>query len=177
MKFRKLQTTFALALAMGVAIGAVALYLATFTTFLLQAILALISMALIFFFLHPLAHFCTGLIYGVKTKYFFLSNSDFRKLNGVIGKLGNFIPTIGVKFDSSHLASVPRSKRAFLFGAGAIISNVGMLVALSVEINLNFGRVSIILGTLFILASLGTELLFSTKVGDLSKMKRELTLA
>ena len=176
MSFRKLQTSFAIALAMGVAIGVDLFYFASISSSLHQTFLSLISMAMVFFSLHPLAHFFAGMIYGVKTKYFFLSRSDFRKLSGIIGKIGNSIPTIGVKFDSSHLAAVPRLKRAFIFGAGAVTSNVGILVIVSLSVVLKFGIISIILGTLFFLASLGTELLFSAKVGDLSKMRRELAI-
>lgn len=160
-------------LAIGVLIGFLVLYFGAINdSILFKTIQLLISMALVFFFSHPLAHYATGLVYGVKTRYFFLSSSDFRKLGGSLGKFGNRLPTIGVKFDPAQLATVTQSRRAFLFGVGAIASNVGMLAILSLAIILDFGLIPLALGALFLLASIGTELLFSTKVGDLNKMRR-----
>ena len=177
MKFRKLPNSFAGMLLLGVLTGFVVLYAGSITDILLfKTVLLLISMVLVFFSLHPLAHYATGLAFHVRTRYFFLSRSDFRKLGGSLGRLGNAIPTIGVKFDSERLKTTSRSRRAFLFGVGAIASNVGMLVILLISVALDFGLVSSTIGTLFFLASLGTELLFSTKVGDLNKMRRARSL-
>lgn len=175
MPFRELPRSFAAMLVLGVLIGFILLHFATSLS--LQIILLLLSMAFVFFFSHPLAHFFTGLAFGVRTSYFFLSSSDFRKLGGSFGKIGNAIPTIGVKFDLGQSVKLSRTKRGFLFGAGAIVSNVGMLIPLLLAIHLNFGLIPLLLGMLFFFASLGTEFLFSSKVGDLSKMKRELSLA
>lgn len=176
MPTRKFQKSFSGLLILGVLIGFGLLYLASLTDLPFQAVLVVVSIALVFFSSHPLAHYFSGLVFGVRTEYFFLSRSDFRKLGGSLGKLGNAIPTIGVKFDKSQLADVSRSKRAFLFGAGAIVSNVGMLIPISLAVVLKFSLVSTTLAALFLLISLGTELLFSTKVGDLSKMRHELSL-
>ena len=178
MNVRKLPVSFAGVLLVGVLIGFVFLYLGSITDFpLFKAVLLLISMAPVFFCLHPLAHHVAGLAYGVRTRYFFLSRSDFRKLGGSLGKLGRIIPTIGVKFDPAQLATITIQKKAFLFGVGVIASNIGMLVILLLAATLDFGLIPLALGTLFFIASLGTELLFSTKVGDLSKMRQAKSLA
>lgn len=177
MKVRKLPDSFACVLLLGVLIGFAFLYAGSITDILLfKTVMLLISLTLVFFSLHPLAHYAAGLAFHVRTRYFFLSRSDFSKLGGSLGKLGNAIPTIGVKFDSERLKTTGRSRRAILFGVGAIASNVGMLVILLISVALDYGLVPSALGTLFFLASLGTELLFSTKVGDLNKMRRARSL-
>jgi hypothetical protein len=132
-------------------------------------------MILIFYVLHPLAHYVVGLAYGVKTKYFFLGRSDFGKLGGILGRIGKVMPTIGTKFDSTQLAAISGAGRGFLFGSGTIVSNVALLAPLLLAIFLGFNIIALILGTLLLLGSLATELIFGTKVGDLYKMKREFS--
>lgn len=173
---RRFPASFSKVLIVGIITGFAILYVASVSASAgVQTILLLISMALIFFTSHPLAHYLAGLIYGVDTKYFFISTSEFRKLGGFLGSLGKTIPTIGVKFQTSQVASIGKLRRSFLFGSGVIVSNVIMGVLVSLAFVLGFSLVASALGMLFLLASLATEFLFSTKVGDLYKMKRELS--
>ena len=69
MNVRKLPVSFAGMLLAGALIGFVFLYVGSIADFLLfKTVLLLISMALVFFTLHPLAHYATGLAYDVRTK-------------------------------------------------------------------------------------------------------------
>jgi hypothetical protein len=167
---------FAAALVLGIAIGFAILYLGTVSSlFLAKLVCLLVSMILIFYFSHPLAHYLVGIAYGVKTMYFFVGKSDFRKLRGPLGRLSGLMPTIGTKFDSSKAAGIGKTRRGFLFGSGAIVSNVLMLVPLVIAFVFSFSLIALALGTLLFLATLVSELLFSTKIGDLYKMKKALS--
>lgn len=139
-----------------------------------QVFSLLLSMLLIFYCSHPLAHFIAGRAYGVRTQYFFLGKSDFRKIGGSIGRLSGFLPTLGTKFDTTKVAVVGRIPRAILFGSGAIVSSVMMAAPLLIAFIFSFNRAALLLGTLVFLATILTELIFSTRIGDLQKMKREL---
>jgi hypothetical protein len=163
-------------LVLGVAIGFAILYLGRLNSLILpQSVCLLVSMILIFYCSHPLAHYLVGMAYGVKTTYFFVGKSDFRKLGGALGSLSGLMPTIGTKFDSPDVSALDKMRRGFLFGSGAIVSNVLMSVPLVIAIAFSFNLIALALGTLLFLATLGSELLFSTKIGDLYKMKRALS--
>ena len=129
-------------------------------------------MGLLFFFSHSLVHFIVAKIYRVKVTYFFVGKSDFRKLSGPIGRIGGLVTTIGTKFDSSQL-SLSRGKRAFLFGSGAIVSNVLIGFMLLIAFFFDFASIALIFGFLFFVTAVFTEISFGTKVGDLEKMRRE----
>lgn len=159
----------------GVIISIVLLLLTRYATnFILQTVLLLASMGLIFFASHPLSHYFVAKMYGVNVKYFFLGRSDFRKLGGTLGKIGELVPTIGTKLDLDQTRALSKNRRGFLFGSGAIVSNLLMLFPLIAGWFFGLSYVALALGGLFFVASLGTEFAFGTKVGDLSKMKREL---
>ena len=130
-------------------------------------------MGLLFFFSHSLVHFIVAKIYRVKVTYFFVGKSDFRKLSGPIGRIGGLVPTIGTKFDSSQLSALTRGKRAFLFGSGAIVSNVLFGFMLLIAFFFDFASIALIFGFLFFVTAVFTEISFGTKVGDLGKMRRE----
>ena len=164
-----------LALVLGVVVSFLLLYMALYTVnFILQIILLLASMGLLFFSSHPLAHYVVARLCGIKVMYFFLGRSDFRKLRGKLGTFGNLIPTIGTKIDVIQIQGISKRRRSLVYGAGAIVSNVAMLFPLLAAWFFELNSIALILGTLFFLGSLGSEILFSSKVGDLAKMKREL---
>ena len=156
-------------------IGFVILYLGAFAALPVQTISLLVSMVLIFYSSHPLAHYLVGWAYGVSTKYFFLGRSDFRKLGGALGRATGNIPTVGTRFDLAQAASIDKTRRAFLFGSGAIVSSMAMLIPIILAIIFVFDTIALVVGTLLFLATLATEIIFSTKIGDLAKMKRELS--
>jgi hypothetical protein len=142
---------------------------------LLQALTVLVSMGLVFYSSHALGHFFTAMAYGVRTEYFFVGRSDFRKLPmKPMSLVGGLMPTIGTKLRKDELASLPPRRRAYIFGAGVIVSNALVGVELVYVLVAGFSLVSVLLGALFFVATLATELMFSTKVGDLGKMRNEL---
>ncbi|MGI0092152.1 MAG: hypothetical protein ACREBS_10620 [Nitrososphaerales archaeon] len=135
----------------------------------------LVSMALVFYCSHPLSHYIVGKIYGINTKFFFLGKSDFRKLNGALGKLGGMFPTIGIKLDPAKVAGLPRGgKKGFLFGSGAIVSSAVIVIPIAIAAVTRFSLIALVIGLLFFLWNLSFELAFSTKTGDLAKMRRAL---
>lgn len=143
-----------------------------------QIVALLASMGLAFFAAHSLGHFSTALALGVRTKYFFIAPSDFRNLNiKAAKKLGGLVPTIGTKFDGKYLNASTAKRRAIVMGSGVIVSSIVMLVPLLYAFAARFVPLALGLGTAFYLANLATEVAFSTKVGDLYKMKRELNAA
>ncbi len=139
-----------------------------------QTLVVLISMVVGFFASHPLGHLFLARTYGVGTDYFFVGRSDFRKLPIKAVKLaGGLMPTIGTKLKKDQLANLPPRKRGYIFGAGVIVSNTLVGIELVYVLASGFGLPAVLLGAVFFAAMLATEVLFSTKVGDLGKMANE----
>jgi hypothetical protein len=149
-------------------------YAGTLSNAAIQALAMLVSMVLVFYAGHPLGHFVTAAAYGVRTEYFFVGRSDFRKLKlKPMSLVGGLMPTIGTKLNKDQLASLPPRRRGYVFGAGVIYSNTAVGIELLHVLVAGFSLLAILLGTLFFLVMLATEFLFSTKVGDLGKMRKE----
>jgi hypothetical protein len=144
-----------------------------------QALLFLISMVVIWYAAHPLTHYTTAKMCGVPTLFFFIEPSDIGKSGPAVAKkISPFLITIGTKLDRSKLTAVSKSRRAWVFGSGALIGVMILALIESIAIlSFRFNVISLILGGLFFLLTIGTELGLSTKSGDLSKMKRELAKA
>jgi hypothetical protein len=70
-------------------------------------------------------------------------------------------------------SSLPPRKRDYVFGAGVIVSNALVGIQFAYVLVAGFTLPAVLLGTLFFLGTVATELMFSTKVGDLGKMRRE----
>lgn len=139
-----------------------------------QVVTTLVSMGLVFYASHPLGHFFTARAYGVSTEYFFVGRSDFRKLKAKpLSFLGGRTPTIGTKLKKDELASLSPRKRGYVFGAGVVVSNALVGVELACVLVAGFSLPAVLLGALFFVVTLATELIFSTEVGDLGKMRRE----
>jgi len=139
-----------------------------------QALIMLVSMVVVFFASHPLGHLFLAMAYGVRTEYFFVGRSDFRKLpSKFLGLAGGFVPTIGTKLMKNELAKVQPRRRGYIFGAGAIVSNSLVGIELAYVLEAGFSLLASLLGALFFIAVIATEVLFSTKVGDLGKMANE----
>jgi len=139
-----------------------------------QVITMLVSMGLVFYASHPLGHFFAARACGVSTEYFFVGRSDFRKLKlKPMSIVGGLTPTIGTKLKKDELASLSPRKRGYVFGAGVIVSNALVGIQLVYVLVAGFSLPAVVLGALFFVATLATELVFSTKVGDLGKMRRE----
>jgi len=141
----------------------------------IQVLAMLVSMALVFYASHPLGHFVMALAYGVRTEYFFVGRSDFRKLKlRPMSLIGGLMPTIGTKLNKDQLASLSPRKRGYVFGAGVIYSNAAVGIELLHVLIAGFSLPAILLGVLFFVVTLASEFMFSTKVGDLGKMRKEL---
>jgi hypothetical protein len=139
-----------------------------------QAVTVLVSMGLVFYASHPLGHFLTARAYGVGTKCFYRGRSDFRKLRvKPLSLVVGLVPTIGTKLDKEGLSRLPPRRRGYVFGAGVIVSNTLVGIELLYVVAVGFSLPAVLLGALFFVATLATELLFSTMVGDLGKMARE----
>ena len=141
---------------------------------LVQGITMLVSMGLVFYSSHPLGHYLVAKACGVGTDYFFVGRSDFRKLKmKPMSILGGLTPTIGTKLNKEELASLPPRQRGYVFGAGVIVSNALVVVDFVYVVAAGFSLPAVILGALFLFGTLATELMFSTEVGDLGKMRKE----
>ncbi len=141
---------------------------------LVQAVVVLVSMGTTFYASHPLGHFLTAKAYGVGTRYFFVGRSDFGKLESKpMAVVASLLPTIGTKLNKSELASIPPKGRGRIFGAGVIFSTTLMAIQSAYVFIMGFNLLAIVFALLFFGATLATEFLFSTKVGDLAKMAAE----
>ena len=81
--------------------------------------------------------------------------------------------TIGVKLDPITLSSASPLNRGLIFAVGVVASNVAMFLVLVGAAILHYPIIGLVIGGLVEIASVASELLGSTKVGDLSKMRRE----
>jgi hypothetical protein len=139
-----------------------------------QSLVMLISMVIVFFASHPLGHLFLARAYGVETEYFFVGRSDFRKLNlKVASVVGGLVPTIGTKLRKDQLAKLLPRKRGYVFGAGVIVSNALVAIEFVCVLVAGFSIPAVFVGALLFISMLATEVLFSTKVGDLGKMAAE----
>jgi hypothetical protein len=140
----------------------------------IQSLVTLVSMVVVFFASHPLGHLFLARAYGVGTEYFFVGRSDFRKLNLKLASVvGGLVPTIGTKLRKDELAKLQPRKRGYIFGAGVIVSNAFVGIELVCVLVAGFSLPAVLLGALLFISMFATEVLFSTKVGDLGKMAAE----
>jgi hypothetical protein len=149
-------------------------YAQSSSSVVVQVLTMLISMVVVFFASHPLGHLFLARTYGVGTEYFFVGRSDFRRLRlKAASVVGGLVPTIGTKLKKDELAKLSPRKRGYIFGAGVIVSNALVGIELVFVLAAGFGLPAVLLGAVFFLAMLATEVLFSTQVGDLGKMRNE----
>ncbi|MDA4117116.1 MAG: hypothetical protein OK455_02100 [Thaumarchaeota archaeon] len=153
-------------------------YARTLGSPVIQLLAVLVSMGVIFYASHPLGHFFTAKAYGVGTEYFFVGRSDFRKLDTKpMSMVGNLVPTIGTKLKKSEFTLLPPRKRGYVFGSGVILSVALMGIQLVYVFIGGFNILAVVFAFLFFAATLATEFLFSTKVGDFAKMTGEFKKA
>lgn len=147
-------------------------YTSTITSPLLQTVALLVSMGLLFYSSHPLGHYFVARMFGVPVDYFFLGKSDFRKLKmKPMRTIGNSLPTIGTKLNKSKLESLAPREKGYVFGAGVILSSILMGIQFAYVLVAGFGFLAVLLSAILFVGTLVMELIFSTKVGDLTKMK------
>jgi len=143
-----------------------------------QGIAFIVSMIILWYASHPLSHFVSAKLYRVNVLYFYIGKSEIGKIDNAVAKLGaRLFVTIGTKLDKTKLSLLDsNASRAIIFGSGSIVSTVvlALILLYAFAARIQFALPSLALGTIFFIASLATEILISTKVGDLAKMKREL---
>lgn len=159
-------------------LGFFLLYLSSqVTQFILQGIMFLVSMIVIWYASHPLAHAMFAKIFGVPILFFYVGRSEMGRMGNsttIAKKVSPFLITIGTKLDRSKLSIMSRNRRAWTLGAGALVGIVILAIIESFAIaSFRFGLFSLIFGGLFFTLTIGTELLLSTKSGDLFKMKEQ----
>jgi hypothetical protein len=141
-----------------------------------QTILILLSMGLLFYSSHPLAHYLVARLFKTKVEYFFVGRSDFRRLKP-LKKIGGAMPTIGTKLESSsYLKALSPLKKGVIFGSGAIVSTI--LIAIEYVyafVSERFSFFALVLSGLLIVGTVASELLLGTKVGDLAKMRKKMS--
>lgn len=139
---------------------------------LLQSAALLVSMGLLFYSSHPLGHYFVARMFGVHVDYFFVGRSDFRKLKTKpMSTIGNNLPTMGTRLNRSRLGSLAPHQRGYIFGSGVILSSALMGIQLSYASVAGFSSLALLLGAILFVGTIILEFVFSTKVGDLSKMR------
>lgn len=163
-------------LSAGVAISIVIMLISSITGGLIQAVLLIAGMGILGYSSHALSHCIVSRILGVDTLYFYVGKSEMRKLKSPIsGFISKYLFTIGTKLDRRKFATLTPGSRALIMGSGAIIPTALLALILSLAFIFGFGVLSLVLGGLFFLSNLSTEIFLSVKVGDLKKMKDQLS--
>jgi len=108
--------------------------------------------------LHPLAHFITGALFGIRFTHYYLNGP------------AKIEPTLRIDYFSYLKAS--GQKRALMHVSGVIGTVVAPLIAAIIALNKGASGAVMNLLILFLLLIV-FELLTSTKIGDLMKAKRE----
>lgn len=137
----------------------------------------IISVVIIWYASHPLAHYIVARLCKVRTLFFYLGRSELRNSTGplIVKKFARILVTVGTRLNQDELKLVSKGKRAWIYGSGAL---VGIVAIASIEsyalLNLRYNIISLLLGGLFFLFTLLTEIGLSTQSGDLSKMRKEI---
>ncbi len=123
------------------------------------------------FSLHPLTHYAVGRVLGINFKYYFLHGLYifFRSPGKKWWKLE---PSLKVDY-ASYLRASPRS-RAIMHASGAVVTKLTILLVLLLGIKFNVSMQGIIATAAMLALYILTDLLYSTKSADWSKVKREL---
>lgn len=159
-------------------VGVVILYLSSLIVqIILQAIILLISMVIIWYTSHPLAHYIVAKLCKVRTLFFYIGRSELRNSGlSIAKKMAPLLVTVGTKLDQTKMQLISKNKRAWIYGSGAMVGIVLLaLIESYALLDLRFNLISLVVGGLLFMATLLTELGLSTKSGDLSKMKNEIS--
>jgi hypothetical protein len=142
-----------------------------------QAALFLLGSLLIWYASHPISHYITARIFGVRVLYFYVGRSELRNAGISAAKsLAPYLITIGTKLDRAGIISprLSRNARAFIYGSGAIVSGcVAGLIFVYSSLAM-FSTLTVVVALLFFLFSSGNEIVLSTRSGDLAKMRKAL---
>ncbi len=123
------------------------------------------------FSLHPLTHYAVGRVLGINFKYYFLHGLYifFRSPGKKWWKLE---PSLKVGY-ASYLRASPKS-RVVMHASGAVVTKLTILLVLLFGIKFNAPVQGIIATAAMLALYIATDILYSTKSADWSKVKREL---
>ena len=123
------------------------------------------SFFILWYFPHCLFHYIVGRAVGIKFSHYFLTRSSVRKMGGVFERFA--IPTLGIKVKDWGRSG--RWGRFFMFSAGVLATmTLPLIPAIALYLE---GQAWL----LFIaLLNIGSDLYFSSKVGDLRKALNSL---
>lgn len=108
--------------------------------------------------LHPLSHYITGSLIGIKFTYYYLNGP------------ARIEPTLKIDY-FSYLKTTPK-RRALMHASGVIGTVIAPLIAALIALSKGVPSAAFNLFILFLLLII-FELLTSTKIGDLMRAKRE----
>lgn len=156
----------------GLAIALTFLFVALHVQNLLLAFfLCLISMAMLVFFPHCLAHYIVGRLVGVRFEYYRIGRSGIAKLNiPVVSSAANKLPVLTLKANRASLARLNSTRIWAMFSAGALASMILPYVAIAESV----GRLPLFLTEFLILVAtlnLLFDLFYSPRSGDLSRAR------
>lgn len=141
---------------------------------LLKLVLLLVAWFCFWFFSHCLAHFIIGKILGVHFLFYFVSRSSLTKLNlPFISSLAKVFPVLGIKIDKASLKNISPRKQAIIFASGALASMISPITCPMYAIL----HLEMWIGAFLSIITAGNivfTLIFSVKVGDLSRAKKAL---
>ena len=151
------------AAAIGTAVGLVLVGLVYNTPDPWNGVLLLAGMGILLVATHGLAHLLVGRLAGIRFTHWF------------IGTLGR--PQPGVKTDySTYLATDPK-RRAWMHASGAIVSKIVPFVLIPTALIAGVPDWTTVLLVVVGVASIITDILWSTKVSDWKKFRREMAVA
>ncbi len=175
MSARRIKTTYgALALLVAVVVSLGLIWISSFLSTLPQLITFMVGMILLWYVAHPLAHLIVASANGISVRYFYLGRTELSKAFEVAKPVSKYVLTIGTKLDTEKFHAHPRSTRALVMGSGVITSTTVSALVLIYAFVGGLGVYTVILGGLFFIITLATEILYSTKSGDLKKMKDQM---
>lgn len=123
------------------------------------------------FSLHPLTHYAVGRMLGINFRYYFLHGLYifFRSPGKKWWKLE---PSLKVDY-ASYLRASPKSRVA-MHASGAVVTKLIILVVLLLGVKFNAPAQGVIATAAMLALYIATDILYSTKSADWSKVRREL---
>lgn len=142
-----------------------------------KLMLLLTSWFCFWFFSHCLAHFVVGRIFGVNFLYYFVGKSSLIKLNlPFISFFAKIFPVLGIKMDKASFKNLSPKKQAVVFASGALASMISPLICLIYAIIYLEAWIGGFLSVMTT-GNIVFTLIFSAKVGDLSKARKSLRVS
>ena len=147
----------------GTAVGLVLVALAYSTPDPWNGVLLLAGMGVVLVATHGLAHLLVGRLAGIRFTHWFV---------GTVGR-----PQPGVKTDyATYLATAP-ARRAWMHASGAIVSKLVPFALIPAALIAGVPAWTTVLVVVVGVASIITDILWSTKASDWRKFRREMAVA